>query len=94
MPLAARDKAEARARDFLSPVDPQNLVKKLFEAPLVDLASGKVGQLPRRWLDLVQRGGWLPPLQQDPAYDANASWEDYMVYAQRFYIHHPLVSSG
>lgn len=92
MAPTARERGEARVREFLSPADQDRPGKKLKESSLVDLETGRLGLLPVSWQDLSRRGGWFPPLEQDPAYDANATWEAYLLYAQKFYIHHPLVS--
>jgi len=92
MAASARARGEVEVRAFLVPNDTLDPSKKVKEPPLIDLQTGKLGKLPPRWQGLKQRGGWFGDLVDDPANDMDAAWEQYIMFEQKFYINHPLVS--
>lgn len=91
----AREKAENIVRNVLSPPDPARPGKKLHQSPLINLKTGRLtGPLSKALQQIKDNGGWWGPCCQDPATTLTSSIDDYILYDQRIYINHPLVSAG
>ncbi len=89
----ARDRAEQAVRDVLSPPDPLKPGKKLPQQKLIDLSTGQLtGVLPEPLQQIKARGGWFGRIGKDPATNLSASVDDYILYDQRIFVNHPLVS--
>jgi hypothetical protein len=91
----ARDQAERIVRDVLSPPDPLKPGKKLKQPHLINLTTGALTQaLPKALQQIKANGGWYGPVCNDPRTNLSADIKEYIMFDQRIFINHPLVSQS